>query len=91
MAGDAGCCGNWRVTFCVIKSWVSLFLFVFVGDHEEAHTYQYQVLGIFYAPVYMLSGGFVGPDGYTQAIGNSLENAAQDYGMNKQGQNWWPW
>nr|VFJ66174.1 MAG: RHS repeat-associated core domain-containing protein [Candidatus Kentron sp. DK] len=54
-----------------------------IGSHEEAHTYQYQALGPFYAPVYMLSGGFSGPSG------NPLEQAAQDYGSNQGG--WWPW
>lgn len=54
-----------------------------IGLHEKAHTLQYQVLGPFYGPVYLLNGGFSGPNG------NPLEQAAQDYGNNKG--SWWPW
>jgi hypothetical protein len=56
-----------------------------IGFHEEAHTYQYQVLGPFYAPAYLLNGGFSGPSG------NPLEQAAQVYGRNRGQGGWWPW
>jgi hypothetical protein len=56
-----------------------------IGFHEEAHTYQYQVLGPFYAPVYMLNGGFSGPSV------NPLEQSAQFYGRNHGQEGWWPW
>ncbi len=56
-----------------------------IGFHEEAHTYQYQALGLFYAPVYLLNGRFSGP------VGNPLEQAAQVYGRNRGQGGWWPW
>ena len=56
-----------------------------IGFHEEAHTYQYQALGPFYAPVYLLNGGFSGP------ARNPLEQAAQVYGRNRGQGGWWPW
>ena len=52
-----------------------------VGQHEAAHTYQYQVLGPFYAPVYMLSGG-----AFTKA--SPWEKAADDYAQGIG--SWWP-
>ncbi|MCW8195812.1 hypothetical protein F6455_13540 [Proteobacteria bacterium 005FR1] len=53
-----------------------------IGLHEQAHTFQYQLLGPFFFPVYMLFGGFSGP------AGNPLERAAQDYA--KGIGSWWP-
>ncbi len=54
-----------------------------IGYHEEAHTYQYQILGPFYGPTYLLNGGFSGPEN------NTLEESAQNYGRGDGG--WWPW
>ncbi len=53
-----------------------------LGRHEQAHTYQYQLLGPLFIPVYCLSGGCRGPDN------NPLEQAAQDYGAGRGA--WWP-
>lgn len=53
-----------------------------IGLHEKAHTLQYQVLGPFFFPLYMMLGGFSGP------AGNPLERAAQDYAKGKP--DWWP-
>jgi len=39
----------------------------------------------FYAPVYLLNGGFSGP------AGNPFEQAAQVYGRNLGQGEWWPW
>jgi hypothetical protein len=52
-----------------------------IGLHEAAHTYQYQVLGIFYLPTYFILGGVDKK--------NRFEEAAQEYGS-RQG-SWWPW
>ncbi len=52
-----------------------------VGLHEEAHTYQYQVLGILFLPVYFILGG--------ADKKNRFEQAAQRYAT-REG-NWWPW
>lgn len=54
-----------------------------VGLHERAHTYQAQVLGPLFGPVYMLTGGFSGPPR------NPFERAAQEHGSGRGG--WWPW
>ena len=51
------------------------------GLHEEAHTYQSQVLGPAFIPAYMLNGG--------PSIHNPFEKAAQNYG-GRTG-HWWPW
>ena len=53
-----------------------------VGLHEEAHTYQFQVYGIFYGPAYLLSGGFLSPNQYGEfdTSLNHFEQEAQDYG-----------
>lgn len=56
---------------------------VHIGRHEEAHTWQYQVLGPFFIPVYFICGGVIGP------LRNPLENAAQNYGRGSG--SWWPW
>jgi hypothetical protein len=50
-----------------------------VGSHEEGHTYQYQVLGPAFLPVYFMSGGISG--------NNPLEKAADNY---SRGGSWWP-
>ena len=54
-----------------------------VGRHEQAHTLQYQALGLFFPPAYILAGGFSVP------AGNAFERAAQLYATG-QG-SWWPW
>jgi hypothetical protein len=54
-----------------------------IGRHEEAHTWQYQVLGPLFIPVYFICGGVSGP------CGNPLEQAAQDFGRGSG--SWWPW
>ena len=50
------------------------------GLHEEAHTYQSQVLGPAFIPTYLLN-----PEAF--------ERAAQSYGnVNKNNRgHWWPW
>lgn len=53
-----------------------------VGPHEEAHTYQAQVLGPFYGPAWLLGGGRTG-------LSNPFEAAAQRYGAGRG--SWWPW
>ena len=52
------------------------------GLHEEAHTYQSQVLGPLFLPTYFLSGKLA-------ELSNPFERAAQNYG-GKTG-HWWPW
>jgi hypothetical protein len=53
-----------------------------LGRHEQAHTYQYQVLGVLFIAAYFLLGGLRGPRV------NPFERAAQRYGAG-QG-SWWP-
>ena len=48
------------------------------GLHEEAHTYQSQVLGPAFIPTYLLNR-------------QAFERAAQNYGRPEQGGHWWPW
>ena len=45
---------------------------IILGDHERAHTYQYQVLGSAFLPVYLLSGAI--------SSKNWLENSADKVG-----------
>jgi RHS repeat-associated protein len=52
---------------------------VVYGSHEEAHTYQYQVLGPLFLPIYLLSGGI-----HSQPFENAADNYAQGIGS------WWP-
>lgn len=52
-----------------------------VGLHEAAHTYQYQVLGILFLPLYFILGG--------ADEKNRLEQAAQRYATGEG--SWWPW
>ncbi len=52
-----------------------------LGRHEQAHTYQYQLLGPLFVLVYFLSGGLAGPDK------NPLERAAQNFGAGRN--RWW--
>jgi hypothetical protein len=53
-----------------------------IGLHESDHTYQYEALGIFFLPTYLLSGPM-------ESLQNPFENAAQ---LNAKGQgSWWPW
>jgi hypothetical protein len=54
-----------------------------IGRHEEAHTWQYQLLGPFFIPIYFICGGIVGPQR------NPLEYAAQNFGRGTG--SWWPW
>ena len=53
---------------------------VHVGKHEEAHTWQYQVLGPFFLPVYALTMLLPSP--------TPFERAADLYA--KSGSGWWP-
>jgi hypothetical protein len=53
-----------------------------LGRHEQAHTYQYQVLGLFFIPVYLLLMNL------RQPLLNPFERAAQRFGAG-QG-SWWP-
>ena len=54
---------------------------VHLGKHEEAHTWQYQVLGPLFLPVYLLSLLLPSP--------TPFERAADRYAHN--GEGWWPW
>ena len=52
---------------------------VYYGFHEEAHTYQSQVLGPAFIPNYLLNR-------------QAFEQAAQSYGKGPEhGGHWWPW
>lgn len=51
-----------------------------VGKHEEAHTWQYQVLGPFFLPVYALTMLLPSP--------TPFEHAADAYA--RTGSGWWP-
>lgn len=53
-----------------------------LGRHEQAHTYQYQVLGPLFVLAYFWVGGFCGP------AGNPFERAAQRFGARQE--SWWP-
>ena len=53
---------------------------VHVGKHEEAHTWQYQLLGPFFLPVYALTMLLPSP--------TPFERAADIYA--KSGRGWWP-
>ncbi len=52
-----------------------------IGNHERAHVYQYMSLGIFFLPIYFLSGGI--------SVKNPMERAADRYALT--GKGWWPW
>lgn len=54
---------------------------VHLGKHEEAHTWQYQVLGPFFLPVYVATLLLPSP--------TPFERAADNYAHN--GTGWWPW
>jgi hypothetical protein len=54
---------------------------VHLGQHEEAHTWQYQVLGPLFLPVYLLTLLLPSP--------TPFERAADDYAHS--GEGWWPW
>ena len=54
---------------------------VWLADHERAHTYQYEVLGVLFLPLYLLSGGI--------SARNRFEQAADRYA--KTGAGWWPY
>jgi hypothetical protein len=53
---------------------------VHAGKHEEAHTWQYQVLGPFFLPVYALT--------MLLPSRTPFERAADIYA--KSGRGWWP-
>ena len=53
---------------------------VHIGKHEEAHTFQYQVLGPFFLPVYALTMLLPSP--------TPFEHAADIYAQS--GRGWWP-
>jgi hypothetical protein len=59
--------------------------FVRLGDHERAHTYQYEVLGPLFLPMYLLLGWWRG--GVISAR-NPFEAAADRYAQF--GRGWWP-
>jgi hypothetical protein len=54
---------------------------VHLGKHEEAHTWQYQVLGPFFLPVYVATLVLPSP--------TPFERAADHYAHS--GEGWWPW
>lgn len=56
-----------------------------LGDHERAHTYQYEVLGPLFLPVYLWLGWRAG--GVISAH-NPFEAAADRYALT--GKGWWP-
>ena len=51
-----------------------------IGAHEEAHTYQYQTLGVFFLPAYFACGGI--------SQYNPFEIAATKYAIGEG--SWWP-
>ncbi len=65
--------GNTRIAYGVLQN---------IGLHEQAHTLQYQALGPFFGPAYLVSGGAFST--------NSLfERSATRYATT--GKGWWPW
>ena len=54
---------------------------ILMSDHERAHVFQYMVLGPFFLPMYLLSGGI--------SARNRFERAADRYALT--GHGWWPW
>ncbi len=54
---------------------------VWLADHERAHTYQYEALGVLFLPLYLLSGGI--------SARNRFEQAADRYAQT--GAGWWPY
>lgn len=60
-------------------------VWVRLGDHERAHTYQYEVLGPFFLPAYVLLGCLRGA---IIAASNPFEAAADRYALTHRG--WWP-
>jgi hypothetical protein len=54
------------------------YITVNIGDHEEAHTYQYQKYGIFFPLIWLLKGGPTAKD--------SLEQDADQYALKLEGQ-----
>lgn len=54
---------------------------VWLADHERAHTYQYEALGVLFLPLYLLSGGV--------SASNRFEQAADRYAQT--GAGWWPY
>lgn len=54
-----------------------------LGLHEQAHTWQFQLLGPFFIPIYFIVGGLRGP------THNPLERAAQEFARGRG--SWWPW
>jgi hypothetical protein len=56
-----------------------------LGDHERAHTYQYQVLGPLFLPTYLLLGWLRGG---AISVHNPFELAADRYALT--GRGWWP-
>lgn len=52
------------------------------GTHERAHTYQYQLLGVLFAPAY-----FLAPGPFTQF--SPFERAADNFADGSG--SWWPW
>ncbi len=54
---------------------------VHLGKHEEAHTWQYQLLGPLFLPVYLLTLLLPAP--------TPFERAADNYAH--RGEGWWPW
>jgi len=64
-----------------------------IGEHEEGHTYQYEVLGPLFLPVYIVAGAFAQPFNKFSFEGifdlpNPFEKAADVY--KKTGMGWWP-
>ncbi len=51
-----------------------------IGVHEQAHTYQYEVMGPLYGPAWILGGG--------PTASNPWENAADNFATNTG--SWWP-
>jgi hypothetical protein len=55
---------------------------VTLGRHEQAHTYQYQVLGVLFVPAYLAFA-------IKGVASNPFESAAQRFGAMRG--TWWPW
>ena len=56
-----------------------------ISLRKQDHTYQTQLLGPFYVPVYRLVGGRTGPEG------NPTEAAAQEFARTRDCWSWWQW
>lgn len=79
--------GNCIIATCALSFLIPLYagkdsghdsgVRIAIGDHEEAHTYQFQRRGVFFLLQWLLAGGPHSSDG--------LERQADRYALNKEG------